>query len=445
MRMRAAPCRVAVLLVGCACLSSAARAQGGPSSFIERMDANRNGQIEPDEASRLGDLLRRVAEATRAFDPRRPVSVRRLQWAFERYREQRSSGRDRGSDNRDNRGGSSGSSPSSNDSDLEPLVPDFSPETVPLPPPGFGTMADMFVVQVTDEDRRDAEERFRRYDRNRDGRLSSDELRSGRWYDDPLRWDANRDGTLTVDEMAVRYARRRVDRAEQRAQEEEQRQNASNAPSDDRRGRFSRFGFFGSREEGESGDAGEDVADASSGAELPRRTSYRIPEPHERLPLGLPSWFAARDANGDGQVFMSEFSTSWNRRTVEEFEEFDANGDGVILPDEALEAAAAGEVASTLGPSATSSPEAEGAAVSKGASDQVTISSNESAEVSPAPVKVETRTLEYAARLIERYDTNHDGVLVADEWASMNDSPADADADGDGRITAYEYAISISR
>jgi len=72
-----------------------------------------------------------------------------------------------------------------------------------------------------------------------------------------------------------------------------------------------------------------------SSAGGPRKT-YRFLAPVERLPKGLPDWFTRSDADGDGQVAMAEFSSSWNDSKVAEFAGWDRNGDGLITPKEAL-------------------------------------------------------------------------------------------------------------
>jgi len=53
------------------------------------------------------------------------------------------------------------------------------------------------------------------------------------------------------------------------------------------------------------------------------------------MPSGLPSWFTSKDANGDAQVSMSEYSKSWNDRTAAEFQKYDRDNDGIITPEEA--------------------------------------------------------------------------------------------------------------
>jgi len=56
-------------------------------------------------------------------------------------------------------------------------------------------------------------------------------------------------------------------------------------------------------------------------------------------------------------------------------------------------------------------------------------------------VFVDPKTLEYAKRIIQRNDTNKDGVLDASEWTGMKVDPSPADTNHDGKITPEEYAL----
>jgi len=76
-------------------------------------------------------------------------------------------------------------------------------------------------------------------------------------------------------------------------------------------------------------------ASSDAKAAAAKRKSYRFTPPAERLPSGLLSWFKSRDANGDGQVAMHEYSRSWSDRTAAEFIRYDKDNNGVITPDEA--------------------------------------------------------------------------------------------------------------
>jgi hypothetical protein len=66
------------------------------------------------------------------------------------------------------------------------------------------------------------------------------------------------------------------------------------------------------------------------------KKSYRFLTAQERLPTGLPDWFKQKDLDGDGQITMAEFATSWTEATAAEFTKYDLNNDGVITPDEVL-------------------------------------------------------------------------------------------------------------
>jgi hypothetical protein len=83
-------------------------------------------------------------------------------------------------------------------------------------------------------------------------------------------------------------------------------------------------------------DQPQDV-DAVQGPDRPRDTKF-VANP-QRQSQGLPSWFPARDVNGDGQLSMAEFAPKPTSTTLAEFARYDRNGDGVITPDEYLRAA----------------------------------------------------------------------------------------------------------
>lgn len=63
--------------------------------------------------------------------------------------------------------------------------------------------------------------------------------------------------------------------------------------------------------------------------------TYRFLTPGERMPAGLPDWFLRSDTNGDGQVSMAEFSSTWDDAKAAEFTRWDRNGDGLVTTREA--------------------------------------------------------------------------------------------------------------
>ena len=137
------------------------------------------------------------------IDLSKPIPISKLSEAVERMRSSGGFGRGGGSSP------SSSSSSSNKAEEKEPLVMGFGGELEFPLVPGFGDGGEFDTVQIEEQDRRYAEDRFRRYDRDKNGLLDKSELSRGRWSDDPFQYDRNGDGKLTVDEMALRYANRR--------------------------------------------------------------------------------------------------------------------------------------------------------------------------------------------------------------------------------------------
>ncbi|MDA7905036.1 EF-hand domain-containing protein [Rhodopirellula sp.] len=361
-----------------------------PSSFLSRLDANGNGVLDPSEQQGPAQfLIGRMAQSDPSIKAGQPIPLKKITDGFQKMREQRDPG---GSS-----GGPPAASGSTADDSLTPdlLVPGFGDEADPSLLMGFGAAAEMLAVEVTPADQRESEERMRRYDRNRDGFLTKDEL-SSRFAGNPMDFDRNRDGKLSVSELAVRYARRREG-------EEESKRSQSTASRS--RGREKKV----------------EVPDVFDG-----RKSYR-PTAGRALPEGLPGTFTDKDGNGDGQVTMAEFAKEWNNDVVAEFLDSDFNGDGVITADEALKKVEKGSVSQL-------------AATYSGK----TRSSKSAASAAPAPAasggKADDKYVKLGQRIIDRYDKNKDGQLTASEWGKMLMSPAAADGDRNGKITVQEYA-----
>jgi Ca2+-binding EF-hand superfamily protein len=146
-----------------------------------------------------------------------------------------------------------------------------------------------------------AESLLRQYDKNKNGQLERDEaaeMRGG------LRAaDRNGDGIITVDELTAKLL-----------------EFGQSGPSHDPSG----FGRLSS-----SGGSGSSYGGAG-------RKSFRFLSATERLPKDLPDWFARKDANEDGQVTMAEFASSWSDSVVQDFSQWDLDGDGIITPAEIL-------------------------------------------------------------------------------------------------------------
>ncbi len=137
---------------------------------------------------------------------------------------------------------------------------------------------------------------IKEYDKNRDGALQESEWDGMSSMTKKSDFDGN--GVITESELMQRYA-----------------QQDGSSDSSSRSGRSQATG---------SGN--------SSGGQFAR---FRMPQ--ERLPRGVPSWFTSKDANQDGQISMNEYATSWNEKTIAEFEQYDVNQDGLITSSESLD------------------------------------------------------------------------------------------------------------
>ena len=417
----------------------------GPIDFLKRLDTNGNGMLDPNELEgRAGYFIRRMAQNNPRIDLSRPIPIQRLAEEFMRMREERMRSRGGGPSpgrppdgpppthmNRGPQGRPGGppSPPSSpyrpTTTEVKPLVPGFGVEEALAPAPGFGAEAELFTVEVTEQDRREAARAFSYYDRNRDGKIDSNEMKRSRYGADLPLYDRNRDGYITLNEMEYRYARRRVENSGSSAG----RSRAAASRHSERRSERKRDpdAWLWSKRKG-FGD----------------RKSYRaVPAAKEAL-AGLPDWFARDDADGDGQVTMAEFSSTWSDAVLADYNQFDLNQDGVITPQECIKAAENGAVrGGSIGTTASTSGTRSGAAAPSAAPPTVT--SNTAGQtaarrpVSPPP-KLDPRYMKYFQQLIARYDKNGDKVLERDEWTSMSKNPEAADQNGDGRITLEEYA-----
>jgi len=366
-----------------------------PADMIRRFDRNGNNMIDPDEAQGPAQFfLQRMAQNNPKIDLSKPVPIDLLTGEIDRMR-----GGGGG-------GGDAGEEIATDGPSL--MVPDFKLSSTPSPVPGFGASSSKFTVKVEERDLKEAEERLRRYDENRDGFLSPEELRRGRWPDDPMQYDRNRDGKLSAAELAVRYANQRIQEA------------SRNVNNNDRnaRGQGNNNGWVRSD--------GREEAAREEESRFGDAKSYRVLSRKETVSSikGLPDFFARSDADGDGQVLMSEFSSSWNEETLAEFRKWDLNNDGIITAKECLEAVAKG----ARGSSSSSSSSAPVASASSG---------QPAAAGGATP---DASQMEWAARQIAKYDLNGDNQLTANEWEKMIIKPDGADLNGDGAITVEEYA-----
>jgi Ca2+-binding EF-hand superfamily protein len=293
-----------------------AQPPGGPLGFLQRLDANGNGMLEPDEQGRARPFIERIARDVGGIDMNRPI---RLSTLGEKI-QQMQGGQSKDSRSSSSRGSSGPKDMKGNplpaEASLDSLVPGFDVIEDVIPVPGFGAKAEYLNVPVQEADFTEAEQTIKRYDRNRNGILESDEIKNARWRDDPMKQDRNGDGKLTRSELAVRYSLRRTSEAQRKAQSSagansgggSQDRDAQDRGAQDR-GSSSRFGGGGGSRFGGGSSGG------SSGADRMAQYAGSIMERY--------------DANKSGVIEKSEYK---NFRT--DPSAGDTNKDGKITKDE---------------------------------------------------------------------------------------------------------------
>jgi Ca2+-binding EF-hand superfamily protein len=288
------------------------------AAFLDQMDANHNGQIDADEAAgpRRGYLDRLLERAE--MKPSFPIPLKRLHEGLQRYYAQEA-GQDGSGKPPASSGGPAGpSKPSSSSSATTSTVPGFgtpgrpssgstSASSSPRPSvtPSTGSPSESSSSggpSMEERIRGYAGNLIRQYDADKNGSLEKEEW--SHMSMNPTDADRNHDGHITLDELAAWLL----------------------AYSQNRSG------------SGSSSSSSSSASKMWAGTTSSGKRSYRFLAPAERLPKGLPDWFTQKDANGDGQISMSEYSSNWTDEAAAEFAKYDLNNDGVITAAECLKA-----------------------------------------------------------------------------------------------------------
>lgn len=373
-----------------------------PSQFLTRMDTNGNGMLDPEEAQGPARfMLDRMARDNPKIDISKPIPMSTLTEAFQRMRG----------------GGGGGGGDGRPDDELallnekSSLVAGFSSKMELVPVPGFGAMAETTSsIRVEEQDLREAEDRIRRYDKNADSALDETELKEGRWGDTPMQYDRNKDGKLTKQELATRQARRRTLKGEQ----EQSKKDQANAPRK------------------------QEVAEEKKDKPNPfeKTASYRMTDSEGKpaRPAGLPEWFTRNDINSDNQVSMNEFNRKWTDEVVEDFARFDANRDGLITSRECLAAVKKGFIPGAIS-SAPATPSTIASADSTGASPTSSASASAAKPSFAAPASERMRS--WAESKIKKIDKDGNKSLSPDEFKEGDFDQVDVNKDG--KIDLDEY------
>lgn len=383
-----------------------------PNEMLRNMDTNKNGQIDPNEmASNRSAFWVRGAAQRAGMDLTKPLAIDKLAEAMQRGREERSRGEgdrggDRSRDDRrrdDERRSDRDRSPSSS----APSGRSGSPTATTSPAPGSGVVGFSAPAAASGgvsgfgsgslEQRYEprvltyVEDMLRRYDKNNDGYVDSQEWKSGTWSSSspPESSDLNKDNRLSKEELCIRIAKRFGSPSPGSSSSaspagSSSNGSSSNSPSSGDGEQLRRYAESLLRQYDKNSDgklereewssmlsqhhgadtnmdgtitldelaarlasyagtgSGSSAGSSSSGgfgnASQPGSVR-RFRTAAERLPAGLPSWFMENDADQDGQVKMSEFAARWSDEKAAEFAKSDLNGDGIITAKECLKAA----------------------------------------------------------------------------------------------------------
>ena len=275
---------------------------------------------------------------------------------------------------------------------------------------------------------------MQRYDKNGSGVLEKDEWKQFRT--DPSPGDTNKDGKLTKDEltkwMSSRFGQSRG------GDSSSGRSGRGSSGGDSDRGRFSGRGDSGGRSRGgdsggrgRGGDSGgRSRGGSSSQPDTP--DSYRFKTVGERLPEGLPDWFKENDADGDGQIMMSEYAKNWDAKMLDSFDKFDFDADGVITPQECLDGIDEG---------AKYGADSSRRSSDRGSSER---SSDDGDDKQSSSEKNSSSNSRYA-KWFQTFDSDKSGVLEKEEWSKNKYIKPDFDVNGDGKLTLEELSNGFAK
>jgi Ca2+-binding EF-hand superfamily protein len=355
-------------------------------------------------------MLDRIARDNPKIDITKPIPISTISEAFQRMRS----------------GSSFGSSSSDEDfitsAEKTSLVPGFgsATKTERVPVPGFGVNAEAPAIKIDEADLKEAEERMRRYDRNNDQVLDENELKEGRWSDAPMQYDRNRDGKLSLQELAMRYARRRVS-------------SVQSTPDSQRRDSMS--------SSNRKKDDDKDRKEKEKPGLWDKRASYRLGEKDGApvRPAGLPEWFTRYDTNLDNQVSMPETGKKWDQEALDSFFQFDTSGDGFITVQECLAGVKKGYIFGASGSVASSTQASPSTPTSTGGTPTASKPAAPAGSPAPAAAGIDPRMREWATKQLAKADKDGNGSLSLTEFSG---DFAAADSNKDGKIDADEYAAN---
>jgi hypothetical protein len=312
--------------------------------MLQQLDSNRNGQLDAGEVRALGQRAFMVEAMIRraGMEPKYPIKIAALQEAIRNARNNRNGFPGGPPMGNPNSPPGQDSAPAGDDkatAQTPMLVPGFGVNTPMQPIPGFDGGAKPTVAvaaaaapatsaapakadgappaspqdQIDARTRGFAESILKQNDKDGSKTLERDKVE---WAElrDAEAIDTDHNGIITLDELTVYYQAKNGVRPKRGPNPGKREAPATDPPPN-------------------ANAAPTPTTATSTGRGKP----YRMLPAIDRLPDGLPDWFARKDVNGDGQVTMSEYSSEWSAEKAREFTRYDLNGDGIVTPQECLQ------------------------------------------------------------------------------------------------------------
>ncbi len=406
------------------------RRQFDIKAFVNKLDQNQNGYLEPGEMS---DRTKRFID-TLGFKTDQPVKVDLIIKKVNRAKAEAQEEQRRKLLEANRKVPGFGVVTESESTGVPGFGGEATKEDGPRKVPDFsGASGNKSFEQLTleygAEAVRQVQDTLRRYDLNRSGVLEADEIQKAKWgRPEPAESDTNQDGKLTREELAARYAGRsasRSRRGESNRDESESRGSRRSGGSSADSGRSggndlkSRMERYRERVRAEA----EGRKPESSRSEQPDRSSRSGPQTYnagsERYQRYADALIRQYDKDKDGKLSKEEVSAM--RRPPAGA---DADGDGVITRDELIDSIS-------------------GATKQQGSASETGASSNDSRSRSSRGSSESSRSNSRSVSFSEN-DTNGDGQLQMHEFArEWNDEILREfkakDKNGDGVITRDEW------
>lgn len=408
------------------------RRQFDIKAFVNKIDQNQNGILEPGEMS---DRTKRFINSL-GFNAEQPVKVELIIKKVNRATAEAKEAQRRklleanrkvpgfGVVSESESSGVPGFGTATSEEDAPRKVPDFSGAS-------GNKSFDQLTLEYGGEAVRQVRDTLRRYDLNRSGVLEADEIQRAKWgRPDPAESDINHDGKLTREELAARYAgrlkssNRRDDSSRNDAGSGRSRRSdgasssSSRSGGNDLKSRMERY-----RERVRAEAEGRQPESSRSKDEDRRESSRSSAQPYnagtERYARYADALIRQYDKDKDGKLNKEEVGAM--RRPPSGA---DADGDGVITRAELIDSISGatkqqGSSSETGSSSSNSQSRSERRSSSSSRSNSRSVSFSENDTNGDGQLQMHEFAREWNDEVLREFkakDKNGDGVITRDEW-----------------------------